>query len=372
MSGRPAGRLAALVAALAATTTAAPLAAQSVELGSFGTFTRFDRSLFVDDHVGAGGRLAVGLPALGGSFRLEAEATRTATIRNGAAVTYLPARARLGYERPFGRVSMLLGAGGVRTAYDGSGGEVVDWGLTGAVGLRIRLTTLLSLRIDGVTDYVAQPENEASNMPDNWNSSALVGLALPLYRWGGAPTPYPGGRGEWAAEDARRSEAPRAESGAVADVGASPAPASPMLASRDYLPESVVTAAPAPAAAPEPSPAAPRAVRTVLLRTILFTPWSDDLSPAAMAALDEVARQLLAAPPVTIEVAGFTSLAGDRQRNLRLALSRARTVRAYLVSRGVSADRLVARAHGEGEQIATNGTEAGRAMNRRVELRPLR
>jgi outer membrane protein OmpA-like peptidoglycan-associated protein len=111
--------------------------------------------------------------------------------------------------------------------------------------------------------------------------------------------------------------------------------------------------------------------RTVTLRGVNFEPWKDDLLPASTMVLDEVARQLIESPEVKVEIGGHTDASGNVGRNLRLSLARAETVRAYLVMKGVDSDRLVARGYGLSKPISSNATAAGRAMNRRVELRRL-
>jgi OOP family OmpA-OmpF porin len=111
--------------------------------------------------------------------------------------------------------------------------------------------------------------------------------------------------------------------------------------------------------------------RTVTLRGVNFEPWKDDLLPASTAVLDEVARQLIESPEVKVEIGGHTDASGNVGRNLRLSLARAETVRAYLVMKGVESDRLVARGYGLSKPITSNATAAGRAMNRRVELKRL-
>jgi OOP family OmpA-OmpF porin len=111
--------------------------------------------------------------------------------------------------------------------------------------------------------------------------------------------------------------------------------------------------------------------RTVTLRGVNFEPWKDDLLPASTAVLDDVARQLIESPEVKVEIGGHTESRGNAGRNLRLSLARAETVRAYLIMKGVEGDRLVARGYGLSKPITSNVTAAGRAMNRRVELRRL-
>ncbi len=105
------------------------------------------------------------------------------------------------------------------------------------------------------------------------------------------------------------------------------------------------------------------------LKGVRFAAWSDELTPASLAVLDDVAAQLVAAPDVKVEVAGHTDSGGARARNIKLSLARAESVRAYLIMKGVPAERLVARGYGPDSPIASNKTDAGRALNRRVELR---
>ena len=100
-----------------------------------------------------------------------------------------------------------------------------------------------------------------------------------------------------------------------------------------------------------------------------FEPNKDDLLPGSMGILDEVARQLIAAPTVKVEVGGHTDSHGKYTTNVRLSVQRAEAVRAYLIMRGVDADRLVARGYGPDKPISGNGNASGRAMNRRVELK---
>jgi OOP family OmpA-OmpF porin len=125
----------------------------------------------------------------------------------------------------------------------------------------------------------------------------------------------------------------------------------------------------APAAAPVEMFKGP--ARTVTLRGVNFAPWKDELTEGSLAVLDDVARQLIESPTVKVEIAGHTDNRGAYTRNLRLSFERAQAVRAYLVMRGVDADRLVARGYGMSKPITENSTAAGRAMNRRVELRRL-
>lgn len=108
--------------------------------------------------------------------------------------------------------------------------------------------------------------------------------------------------------------------------------------------------------------------RPLVLRGVRFETGKSALRPESYAALDEVAASLLANPTVRIEIAGHTDNTGSRALNQRLSLQRAQAVRAYLASKGVRPDRMVARGYGPDRPIAPNTTPEGREQNRRVEL----
>ncbi len=94
------------------------------------------------------------------------------------------------------------------------------------------------------------------------------------------------------------------------------------------------------------------------------------LKPSAKAVLDEVAGNLLANPGVTrVEVQGHTDTSGPTLAyNLSLSERRADAVVAALIERGVAPERLVARGYGATKPVASNGDEAGRSQNRRVQF----
>lgn len=98
-----------------------------------------------------------------------------------------------------------------------------------------------------------------------------------------------------------------------------------------------------------------------------FDPGSARLRPDYRAALDDIAATLADNPPVRIELLGHSDGAesGDRL----LAEERARTVADYLSLRGVAPPRIRLRGLGNRFPLASDATEAGRARNRRVELR---
>jgi outer membrane protein OmpA-like peptidoglycan-associated protein len=74
----------------------------------------------------------------------------------------------------------------------------------------------------------------------------------------------------------------------------------------------------------------------------------------------------------SLRIEGYTDNVGRAAANTTLSRRRAEAVRDALVARGVASDRLAAQGFGAASPIATNGTEAGRARNRRIEIRTLR
>ena len=84
--------------------------------------------------------------------------------------------------------------------------------------------------------------------------------------------------------------------------------------------------------------------------------------------LDKVAEGLKSATTASLRVVGHTDSTGSEEGNERLSVSRADSVRNHLVSRGVSTTVITTDGRGSREPLADNGTAAGRAQNRRVEI----
>ena len=68
------------------------------------------------------------------------------------------------------------------------------------------------------------------------------------------------------------------------------------------------------------------------------------------------------------EIAGYTDSIGSAEDNQKLSKARAESVRAYMILKGVDAERLVAAGYGADHPIGDNKTSAGRASNRRIEF----
>jgi OOP family OmpA-OmpF porin len=108
----------------------------------------------------------------------------------------------------------------------------------------------------------------------------------------------------------------------------------------------------------------------VLLGSVHFELGSAKLKPETEEALGPVADRLNECPEEDIEIAGYTDISGSEVVNLRVSKQRADSVRDYLAARGVAVDRMKAAGYGIADPVGSNETEAGRANNRRVVIRP--
>jgi outer membrane protein OmpA-like peptidoglycan-associated protein len=107
----------------------------------------------------------------------------------------------------------------------------------------------------------------------------------------------------------------------------------------------------------------------VVLDGVTFESGKSTLLPASRPSLERVARALLASPQMKVEVAGHTDNLGNPTSNLILSQRRADVVRLRLIQLGVPPEQMIARGYGSASPLVPNNTTAGRAANRRVELR---
>jgi outer membrane protein OmpA-like peptidoglycan-associated protein len=102
---------------------------------------------------------------------------------------------------------------------------------------------------------------------------------------------------------------------------------------------------------------------------VLFPSGGSTLSAPAQQSLERVAEALTEQPiEAQISIEGHTDARGSDARNLELSRQRAEAVRAYLVQKGIDAQRVSAVGKGEAAPIADNESAEGRATNRRVEI----
>ena len=109
--------------------------------------------------------------------------------------------------------------------------------------------------------------------------------------------------------------------------------------------------------------------QTVVLENILFEKASAVLLPESYPELNKLLIFMKNEPDVRIEIAGHTSSDGNDAYNLQLSQDRANAVAEYIIDRGVKESRIVAKGYGETKPVATNDTEEGRKLNRRVEFK---
>lgn len=99
-----------------------------------------------------------------------------------------------------------------------------------------------------------------------------------------------------------------------------------------------------------------------------FATDKTEILPESQPQIDEVFKLLQSDPALKLSINGHTDNTGGKAHNQSLSEGRAHSVVATLVGKGIAADRLKAAGFGDSRPIADNGTEEGKAKNRRVEL----
>jgi outer membrane protein OmpA-like peptidoglycan-associated protein len=102
---------------------------------------------------------------------------------------------------------------------------------------------------------------------------------------------------------------------------------------------------------------------------VTFDYDSATVRPGLYTEIDRIANVLNKYPQTVIRVEGHTDSTGSDTYNMDLSQRRADSVKNLFIQRGISSSRLETVAFGENMPIADNSTEAGRTMNRRVEIK---
>ena len=92
------------------------------------------------------------------------------------------------------------------------------------------------------------------------------------------------------------------------------------------------------------------------------------LKTSSYPTLEQLAAVMAEYPDYTMGISAHADNKGEDNYNLRLSDDRAASARTYMLSKGVPADRIVSHGYGETKPIGDNKTDAGRALNRRVEF----
>lgn len=340
-----------------------------------------------DSNNGVGGKILYGLP-LNDALNLEVNAFGNVLFRNatsGVDNQYglgldLVAPLTKGIVQPF----VLGGFGGIYEQLGNSADKnsLVPY-LNAGVGVLVKLSDRLSARAEAVylVDF-----NDTSYAPDNktvGDGRFSLGLQYAFFKPKPAPAPIvapppppppapvapppppPPADADGDGVPDSRDECPNTPAGVKVD-----ARGCPLDTDGDGVPDYL-----------DQCPGTPKGFKvdsvgciieqTVVLRTVNFEFNKDTLTTEAKDTLDLVSAGMASQSKLTVIIAGHTDSVGADAYNLKLSQKRAEAVRAYMIGKGVAADRLRAEGYGESKPIASNADEAGRAENRRVEFQVL-
>jgi len=104
-------------------------------------------------------------------------------------------------------------------------------------------------------------------------------------------------------------------------------------------------------------------------KTILFDSAKSSFQKQTLPVLQAIVAILKEYPTAKFALEGHTDSDGKDDANLVLSQNRAAAVKSFLVENGIAADRLSSEGFGEAKPVATNATKAGKAQNRRVEVK---
>jgi OOP family OmpA-OmpF porin len=312
----------------------------ALEIGGFGRFTKFADTLQIDAAAGGGGRAGLFVFR---NWELEMDVSyaeadvnkRPFVVDRGDTlntVSHTLWSYRLTYNAPLSeRVKLLLGAG---YGYDAFGKERTvaprGGGPQGLVGLRFVFNDRLSLRVEGTGQYTLPADEDAlpTGRATHFDFGGQAGLSLSFF------TRDPKPRVQYDTTIVRRTDTvyvTRIDTVRVTRV--------------DTI-----------------------AGRPVVIGAINFAFNKSDITPEAKRILDMIAASLTEQinSSRTIDVTGNTDAIGSERYNTKLGQDRADQAKAYLVSKGVAESRINARTAGEGDPLAPNTSDNGRATNRRV------
>lgn len=113
-----------------------------------------------------------------------------------------------------------------------------------------------------------------------------------------------------------------------------------------------------------------RSGEKAILNNIYFDLHATSIQTESIPTLKKIHRVMVENPGLIVEIGGHTCNIGSHEVNLQVSKARAESVKTYLVSHGISSNRLVATGYGESQPLASNDDEEeGRSLNRRIELR---
>ena len=110
------------------------------------------------------------------------------------------------------------------------------------------------------------------------------------------------------------------------------------------------------------------AIKVTFESGILFASNSSTLNSASRTSLDKFATSLQNNPDTDVKIYGHTDSSGSDAINNPLSQRRAESVYNYLLSKGISGNRIVSQGFGSTQPVSDNSKAAGRTQNRRVEV----
>jgi OOP family OmpA-OmpF porin len=119
---------------------------------------------------------------------------------------------------------------------------------------------------------------------------------------------------------------------------------------------------------PEPEKPKPVAEKVTFAADVLFDFDKAVIKPEGKSKLDDISSKAKGANLEVVIAIGHADSVGSDAYNQRLSVRRAESVKAYLVSKGIEANRVYTEGKGEKQPVADNKTADGRAKNRRVEI----
>lgn len=107
-----------------------------------------------------------------------------------------------------------------------------------------------------------------------------------------------------------------------------------------------------------------------ILDNVLFDFDKDVIKAEAYPLLDNVKKILEQNPALSVDLHGHCDNVGTSDYNMDLSMRRAHAVKKHLIGKGILKNRMTTKGFGFTKPVALNGTAAGRALNRRVEIHP--
>jgi len=112
--------------------------------------------------------------------------------------------------------------------------------------------------------------------------------------------------------------------------------------------------------------------QVVRLNNVFFDFDKWDLRPESFVELDRVVKLLQENPAIEIEMSAHTDSYGSDDYNIKLSDNRARSVMEYILSKGITTNRITSHGYGETVPVTSNDTPENRQLNRRVEFKILK